>query len=138
MKKTRIFCIVLCVCVVVSLIACPSGEDGDEVEVLFADKVWGTAELIETDDGNAEYPQVGVDGSGNAVAVWEQEDGTWWSIYSNRYVAGTGWGTAQLIETDNSGGAGGPEVGFDGSGNAVAVWQQSDGTRDNIWANTRQ
>ena len=136
MNKTRIFCIVLCFCVVMFLIACPSGEDGDETP--FVDKVWGTPELIETDNsGNAFRPQVGVDGSGNAVAVWYQHDGTRYNIWSNRYVAGTGWGTAQLIETD-SGDAEVPQVGIDGSGNAVAVWQQDDGIRLNTWANTRR
>ena len=97
---------------------------------------WGTAELIETDNvGGASYPQVGVDGSGDAVAVWQQYDGTRWNIWSNRYVPGTGWGSAVLIEADNSGSAYNPQVAIDPSGNAVAVWQQYDGTRWNIWSN---
>ena len=95
---------------------------------------WGTATLIETYAGNATSPQVAVDGSGNALAVWRQYDGTQFSIWANRYTAGTGWGTATLIETD-AGFAGSPQVAVDGSGNALAVWSQSDGTRDNIWAN---
>lgn len=45
------------------------------------------------------------------------------------------WGTAQLLETDNAGGATIPQVAVDGSGNAVVVWEQSDGTRFNIVAN---
>jgi len=97
---------------------------------------WGTAELVETDDaGDAWFPQVAVDASGNAMAVWEQWDGTRSNIYSNRYVPGTGWGTPHLVETDDAGDARISQVAVDGSGNAVAVWQQSDGTRDNIWAN---
>ena len=100
---------------------------------------WGTAELIETDNaGFANFPQVAVDGSGNAVAVWAQWDGTNYSIWSNRYIPGFGWGTAQLIETDNAGFANNPQVAVDGSGNAVAVWYQSDGTRFNIWSNRWQ
>jgi hypothetical protein len=108
MNKTRVFSIVLCFCVVVFLIACPSGENGkDGDEIPFADKVWGTAQLIEMDNNDtAWYPQVGLDGSGNAVAVWRQ-----FKIWSNRYVAGTGWGTAQLIETDSGGATDPPQVG---------------------------
>jgi len=45
------------------------------------------------------------------------------------------WGTAQLIETDDAGEALRPQIAVDGSGNAIAVWQQFDGTRNNIWAN---
>jgi hypothetical protein len=45
---------------------------------------------------------------------------------------GPHWRTAQLIETDD---AGSPQVAADAAGNALAVWQQSDGTRISIWAN---
>ncbi len=97
---------------------------------------WGTAELLETGDaGDAAYPQVAIDGSGNAMTVWQQCSGLLVNIYSNRYVVGTGWGDAQLIETDNGGDAENPQVAIDGSGNATAVWQQHDGTRYNLWAN---
>jgi hypothetical protein len=48
------------------------------------------------------------------------------------------FGTAALIETDNAGGAHAPQIAFDASGNALAVWYQSDGTRDNIWSNRYQ
>jgi hypothetical protein len=100
---------------------------------------WGSAVLIETDDsGLAAYPQVVVDGAGNAVAVWSQWDGTRYKVWANRYEAGTGWGSAVLIETDNSGNAGYPQVAVDAAGNAVAVWSQSDGTQTNIWANRFQ
>jgi len=97
---------------------------------------WGTAVLIETSNlGNANYPQVVMDGLGNAIAVWYQSDGTRDNIWANRYVAGSGWGSAVLIETDNAGGAFDPQVATDGSGNAIVVWRQNDGTRDNIWSN---
>ncbi len=90
--------------------------------------VWGTAELIETDDaGFTRNPQVAVDAQGNAVAVWEQ----FFDIWANRFVAGVGWGTAELIETDDAGLAFDPQVALDPQGNAVAVWRQS----GNIWAN---
>jgi hypothetical protein len=97
---------------------------------------WGTAQLIETDNtGNVNQPEVSVDGVGNAIAVWYQYDGTRWNIWSNRYVVGTGWGSAQRIETDNSGDAEYPTVSMDGLGNAIAVWYQYDGLRTSIWSN---
>ena len=97
---------------------------------------WSTATLIETDNaGNALQPEVAIDSSGNAIAVWYQDDGTRYNILANRYVVGTGWGIATLIETDNTGEAYYPQVAFDASGNAIAVWHQDDGTRYNVWAN---
>jgi hypothetical protein len=97
---------------------------------------WGTAVLIETDNAGRAYPpQVAVDPLGNATAVWYQSDGTRNNIMANRYTSGTGWGTAVLIETDNAGDAYAPQVAVDPLGNAIAVWEQNDGTRKNIWAN---
>jgi len=96
---------------------------------------WGTAELIETDTGWAVAPQIAIDANGNAIAVWVQSDGTRDSIWANRYVPGAGWGTAELVETDNAGHAYYPQVAIDANGNAIAVWDQDDGTRYNIWAN---
>jgi predicted enzyme related to lactoylglutathione lyase len=111
-----------------------------------AGKGWGTAELVDVDNtGNATSPQVAVDAQGNAIAVWEQSDGTLNKIWANRYTAGTGWGTAELIDVDNTGNATSPQVAVDAQGNAIAVWRpqgnvtvvwyQSDGTRNNIYAN---
>ena len=96
---------------------------------------WGTAELIETDNlGHAYSPQIAIDSSGNAIAVWQQHDGDRYNIWTNRFN-GTSWGTAELIETGNLGDAFSPRIAIDSSGNAIAVWQQSDGTRGNIWTN---
>ncbi|MBL4689671.1 MAG: hypothetical protein JKY37_34100, partial [Nannocystaceae bacterium] len=97
---------------------------------------WQTAELIETDNaGDGLNPQVAVDADGNAVSVWQQSDGTRHNIWANRYVAGAGWGTPELIETENSGAAHHPHVEIDPNGNAIAVWQQDVDTRRDIWAN---
>jgi len=47
-------------------------------------------------------------------------------------------GTTELIETDNVGSASDPQIAFDSSGNAIAVWIQSGITGNNIWANRFQ
>lgn len=97
---------------------------------------WGTAMLIESDNpGNAWYPQVAVDNSGNAIAVWHQTDGSRYSIWTARYTAGTGWATPTLIESEDAGDAMFPQLAIDSNGNAIAVWHQHDGTRYNIRAN---
>lgn len=97
---------------------------------------WGTAQRIESNNtGAAFYPQIAIDADGNALAVWPQSDGLRNNMWANRYTAGCGWGTAQLIETDNAGGAFSPQIAVNADGNAIAVWHQSDGTRLNIWAN---
>jgi hypothetical protein len=100
---------------------------------------WGTAALIETDNaGDAGSPQIAFDAGGNALAVWGQSDGTRINIWTNRYTAGSGWGTAALIETGNAGDANEPQIALGANGQALAVWYQSDGTRTNIWSNRFQ
>jgi phage terminase large subunit-like protein len=97
--------------------------------------MWGTAQAIESNTGGAYDPQVAIDSSGNAVAVWYRYDGSYWSIYSNRYDALSDmWGTAQAIE-GNTGHAYYPQVAVDPDGNAVAVWTEDDGGNYNIYSN---
>ncbi len=97
--------------------------------------LWSNAGLIETSTAVAFNPQIAIDSNGNALAVWWQFDGTAFSIYSNRYVASAGsWDSAALIEA-NAGDARGPQIAIDSNGNALAVWEQHDGTRYNIWSN---
>jgi hypothetical protein len=95
------------------------------------------AELIKKDlmGGNASSPQIAINTNGDALAVWEQDDSMRDDIWSNRYSLGTGWGTEELIETDNAGDASRPQIAIDVSGNALAVWHQWDGTRNNVWSN---
>jgi hypothetical protein len=97
---------------------------------------WGTELMIESPPaGDAAEPWVDIDSHGNALTVWAQSDGTHTAIWANRYVAGTGWSTAAPIETDTTGDAATPSVAMDGNGAALAVWDQVNAGRDNIWAN---
>jgi Bacterial Ig-like domain len=97
---------------------------------------WGTEVMIESPPaGDAAEPWVDIDSHGNALTVWAQSDGTHTAIWANRYVAGTGWSTAAPIETDTTGDAATPSVVMDGNGAALAVWEQVNAGRDNIWAN---
>ncbi len=93
---------------------------------------WGTAQLWTS---GSEIDDIVLDPAGNAIAVWQQSDGTHTNIWASRYAVGTGWGTAQSIETNDSGDATSPKVAVDEDGNAIAVWQQSDGIHTKIWAN---
>jgi uncharacterized protein YbdZ (MbtH family) len=84
---------------------------------------------------NAFYPRIAVDSGGNAMAVWQQSDGTRFSIWASRLAPGSGWGKAVLIEPADAGDSEFPQVACDAGGNFMVVWQQTDGTQYNIWAN---
>ncbi|PKL36451.1 hypothetical protein CVV38_00910 [Candidatus Peregrinibacteria bacterium HGW-Peregrinibacteria-1] len=101
-----------------------------------ATNTWGTAEVIEDNDtaGYDNNPQIAVDGDGNAIAVWEQFDGTSTNVFSNTYSALTGtWGTAELLES-SLGTAYGPQIAVDGDGNGIAIWLQYSGGRSDIYS----
>ncbi len=55
---------------------------------------WGTATLIETNDGNIDTGAlvVTMGHGGDAIAAWSQYDGTHYNIWTNRYSLGSGWG----------------------------------------------
>ncbi|VAX01487.1 hypothetical protein MNBD_GAMMA20-2441 [hydrothermal vent metagenome] len=97
---------------------------------------WEVVELIETGNrGDALSPQIALDAAGNAVAIWQQSNGSHYDIWANRYVVGVGWSKVQRINTENSGNANLPQLSMDAQGNTTAVWYQHNGTRNNIWAN---
>jgi hypothetical protein len=80
-------------------------------------------------------PQIKFDTNGNAIAVWARSDSTTTShVWSNRYSAGSGWGAAARID-DDAVAASTAQIAFDTSGNAIAVWDQSDSAGSfHIWA----
>jgi Ca2+-binding RTX toxin-like protein len=80
----------------------------------------------------AVHPQVAFGGSGNAIAIWYSSDGTNTRVQASVRPVGTGvWSTpVDLSEAGED--ASVPQVAVDGSGNAVAVWQRSDGTDDRV------
>jgi len=94
---------------------------------------WGTPSFLETSAYGVLAPKLAVDGAGNAVAIWRQSTGTTNHLYANRFVVGSGWGTAQMIdslpdEVYN------PAIAVDTSGNLEALWTQSNGTYNDLYA----
>lgn len=89
---------------------------------------WGREQAIDVAGlGNSWKPQVAMDKSGNAVAIWQQSDGFLDHILANWYRVGESWGEPEFVETYNAGPADRPAVGIDSAGNAIAVWQHTDG-----------
>jgi hypothetical protein len=101
------------------------------------DSGWSPATLVELNGSDAINPDLAIDANGNALVVWAQSDGARRTIWENRYVLGSGWGTASIVGSANAGDAAISDVAMDASGNAIAVWVQFNGADvyNNIWAN---
>jgi len=97
---------------------------------------WGTAQLIENNPGNARQPRVGMDNSGNAVVVWDHEDGAAFDIWYNTFSVTSGWGTARVLENFTEDDAMYPQISVNKHGNAVALWGQSNGARFSFYDKT--
>jgi len=97
---------------------------------------WGpVTELMPTNIGSALSHDIATNSSGDAMAVWELDDGLSYHIWANKYVSGTGWAGAVSIDSSGVLDAKEPAVAVDVNGNAMAVWRQTDGTTYKIWAN---
>jgi hypothetical protein len=95
---------------------------------------WGGEALLEVDPGDALFPQVATDETGNAIAAWHQHDGIRNDIRASRYDVFTGtWGIAVPLEGAD-GDATHAQLAINDVGDAVAVWQQLDGAGDSVHA----
>jgi hypothetical protein len=83
------------------------------------DLTWGTPEQLSTMSVDASDPRVGMDASGNLVAVWI-ENGV---VLSKTQLFGDSWSTPAL--TASGSGVSEVELIVDASGNATAIWNLS-------------
>jgi hypothetical protein len=87
---------------------------------------WGTPVVIDARLDAAISLSMGVDTSGNTVAVWQGAKPTGIAnraVWANRYTPGGGWGTPQLVNSSADDGAINPEVAVTPGGDAVVVWR---------------
>jgi len=84
---------------------------------------------------NAENPQVAMDNNGNAIIVWQQSDGSYLQIFKSEYRGGVWTNPSSLINniSPNGQNAAYPQVAMDNNGNAIIVWFQSDGAKNQIF-----
>jgi len=129
-----------------------NGDDDDDVYAQRLDpagrRLWATDVRVNSDDGVAlqSYPAVGVDGSGNAVVVWQDErngnDDD--DVYAQRLdPAGNKLWAADVRANSDSGivSQAYPAVAVDGNSNTVVVWKNSlgiyiqrlDAAGDKLW-----
>jgi hypothetical protein len=78
-------------------------------------------------------PEVAVAPDGTVISVWTRSDGTNFRIQASNRTPSGNWSSPATI-SDAGFSASGPSVAVDPSGNAVAVWTQSDGSNLRIFA----
>jgi hypothetical protein len=81
-------------------------------------------------------PQFAFDREGNGLAVWTQSDYQSTSLWTRRYVSGSGWvADATKLALANPGAPSSPRLALGGvSGRGVIAWVQTTSTSRSIWA----
>ncbi len=101
----------------------------------FSTKGWQPPIALESFDTYAYWPRVSMDQSGNILAVWAQSDGSKNNVYSNYFNQNTGWGTATLVESNDTEDTFLPNVKMNSAGIAFSLWRQHDAMNSNMWIN---
>ncbi|GAB7545445.1 hypothetical protein [Cupriavidus sp. CuC1] len=76
-----------------------------------------------------------IDGAGNAIAVWQEQNGVGAYGGANRYAAGTGWGLPGKFSGTVPGDVYAPRVAVGADGNATASWYQWEASGINFRTN---
>ncbi len=98
---------------------------------------WSTPVDLSAPLGDAENPQVTVDATGTAIAVWSRSNGTNTIIQSSTRPIGGPWSTPVDDLSAAGQNASAPQVTVDSDGTATAVWIRSNGTNDIVQSSTR-
>ncbi len=97
---------------------------------------WQTPVDLSAAGNDATGAQVAVDPQGNAIAVWYAFNGTNNIVQAATRAAGGAWQTPVSLSASGQD-ATGPQVAVDSQGNAVAVWDSSNGTNLIVQGATR-
>lgn len=83
--------------------------------------------IKEVGEDNSESPKLGIDGQGNAVAIWLHNESAGFCIQAASRPVGGNWSEPVTISISDRG-VSRPKLVVDKQGNAVAVWSLFDGT----------
>jgi hypothetical protein len=109
----------------------------------FINGMWAKTRLtdhISPAGRNAYYPRVAINDNGDAIIVWVQHDGTNYRIYKSERKNWVWTHPTDLEDSISPEGtdANYPRVVINTSGDAVIVWQQSDGTVYQVFKSERK
>jgi len=125
-------CLILLSALAAGLIGCGGGGGGNNG----GGGIAPSATMISSGAINGQLPKIAMDGSGNAMAIWQENEvagaGT---VSANYYKAGLGWGNPSLVSTVLASGTSDPQISMNSIGYGIAAWVQGNGTNTMIYAN---
>jgi hypothetical protein len=95
---------------------------------------WAPAQAIDPGaQGNVGRLALAINAAGRAMGAWELQNGPQADLMAAEYLPATGWSVPQPVESRLEP-VSHPRLVVDGQGRTVAVWRQSDGTAESLWA----
>ncbi|MCI5071544.1 hypothetical protein MRY82_01200 [bacterium] len=98
---------------------------------------WPTSidDNINPGTSDTDSPSIAMDDDGNAIVVWEQEEGSDYNIFISEYRNGSWTHPADTNDyiSPNSGSLYDAEVAMDNNGNAIVAWIGYDGADDQVF-----
>jgi hypothetical protein len=123
-----------------TVIAVWTRSDGTNLRIQSANRTpsgaWSTPVDISDPGFPASSPQLAIDPTGNALAVWTRFDGTNGRIQTSYRPAGGSF-QAPVTISDAGGDSTEPAVSMDSTGRAVIAWSRFDGANNRLQATTR-
>jgi len=117
-------------------------SNGSKYIIQASTKPFGGSWQISSDDlslpgQDAFSPQIAVDPTGNATAVWYRSNGSHTIIQASTKPFGGSWQVSSDDLSLPGQNASAPQIAVDSSGNVMAVWSRSNGTNIIIQASTK-
>jgi hypothetical protein len=97
---------------------------------------WDASSMVIGTPGYPFASHIAMDKDGNATVIWGFANNGKYGVQTNRYEVGTGWmGPDTIIEIPVAvGQIYDPQIAVAPDGTAFVAWEQSDGSKFNIWA----
>lgn len=98
---------------------------------------WGAVELAAAITGSSvTRAEIAINGRGNSFLVYEHTAYPLPShIVARQHLATSSWQPQLALEIETTYSAESPKIVIDDNDNAIAIWHQADGVRNNIWIN---
>ncbi|MFN7133755.1 MAG: Ig-like domain-containing protein, partial [Myxococcales bacterium] len=96
---------------------------------------WEAPARLQVQSSWGGYTTAATDHAGRVVAIWGEGNNPW-RLFSSTYVPGTGWSVATRLAPSATGNTVDPGISIGRNGHGMAVWSQTDGPRNNIYAAT--
>jgi uncharacterized protein YheU (UPF0270 family) len=96
---------------------------------------WGDIVLVASSyGGSVSRPEVAMNGNGDALCVFDHYDGVMHNLRGAVYSSDGWWAPSVQINEQDIGGINYYALTINDDGSGQAVWDQSDGSRSNVWS----